>query len=164
MNIIISESQFNSILSEGFRFPKVSAPKVRPFNQPVKPIVQSLNPMIRQIQLSKPTYIKQFGQQKYNELLVKLTSKQITKEQFLKELSSTKTTGAVQGVKGVVMTPEEIVKITKMSEKIANGQKPNGILKVKVGNSIEEVFINFVNLNNGNVASAGYTKNWKIVL
>ena len=161
MNIIISESQFNSILSEGFRFPKVSAPKVRPFNQPVKPIVQSLNPMIRQIQLSKPTYIKQFGQQKYNELLVKLTSKQITKEQFLKELSSTKTTGAVQGVKGVVMTPEEIVKITKMSEKIANGQKPNGILKVKVGNSIEEVFINFVNLNNGNVASAGYTKNWK---
>lgn len=153
MKIIIKESQFNRILSERFRFPKVSAPKARPS-------VQSVSSLRQQVESLKPNYIKQFGQQKYNELVSKLTSKQISKEQFLKDLSTTKQTGVVQGVKGVVMTPEEITKITKMSEKIAAGQLPSGKLKVNVGNSPEEIYINFVNLNNSTVAAAGYNRDW----
>jgi hypothetical protein len=156
MKIIIKESQFNRILSERFRFPKVSAPKARPAVQSAKPI----SPLRQQVESLKPNYIKQFGQQKYNELVSKLTSKQISKEQFLKELSSKKITGVVQGVKGVVMTPEEITKITKMSEKIVAGQYPSGTIQLKKGSSIEDVVVNFVRQNNNTVAIAGITKDW----
>jgi hypothetical protein len=146
MKIIISESQLDLILSERFRFPKVSKPKISYPAQSVRPV----SPLMKQVESLKPNYIKQFGQQKYNELVSKLTSKQISKEQFLKDLSTTKQTGPVQGVKGVVMTPDEIVKITKMSEKIAAGQIPaNTILKVKVGNTIQDIPVEFVSQAGG---------------
>jgi hypothetical protein len=154
MKIIISESQLDLILSERFRFPKVSKPKVTYR-------AQTVSPLMKQVESLKPNYIKQFGQQKYNELVSKLTSKQISKEQFLKDLSSTKQTGLVQGVKGVVMTPDEIVKITKMSEKIAAGQLPSGILQINKNGSPENIIVTFVRQKNNNVASASYTTNWE---
>jgi hypothetical protein len=153
MKIIISESQLDLILSERFRFPKVSKPKVTYR-------AQTVSPLMKQVESLKPGYIKQFGQQKYNELVSKLTSKQISKEQFLKDLSSTKQTGPVQGVKGVVMTPEELVKVNQMSEKIVAGQFPSGVLQLKKGSSVEDVVVNFVRQNNNTVAVAGLTKDW----
>jgi len=157
MKIIISESQLNLILSERFSLPKVSKPKISYPAQSVRPV----SPLMKQVESLKPNYIKQFGQQKYNELVSKLTSKQISKEQFLKDLSSTKQTGPVQGVKGVVMTPDEIVKITKMSEKIAVGQLPSGTLKINKNGSPENIIVTFVRQKNDYVASAGYTTNWE---
>lgn len=156
MKIIISESQLNLILSERFSFPKVSKPKISYPAQSVRPV----SPLMKQVESLKPNYIKQFGQQKYNELVSKLTSKQISKEQFLKDLSATKQTGPVQGVKGVLMTPEELVKVTKMSEKIAAGQLPSGILQLKIGSSIQNVVVDFVKQNTNTVAMAGITKDW----
>jgi len=154
MKIIISESQLDLILFERFRFPKVSKPKVTYR-------ARTVSPLMKQVESLKPGYIKQFGQQKYNELVSKLTSKQISKEQFLKDLSSTKQTGPVQGVKGVVMTPEELVKVNQMSEKIVAGQfPPSGVLQLKKGSSVEDVVVNFVRQNNNTVAIAGLTKDW----
>lgn len=104
-----------------------------------------VSPIIKQIELLKPKYIKQFGQQAYENQLGKLTRNEIGKDEFLKVLSSTKaTTGVVQGVKGVVMTTDEIAKITNMAEKIAKGQKPSGVLKVKIGDELMDIPVEFV--------------------
>jgi hypothetical protein len=108
---------------------------------------KKISPIIKQIESLKPNYIKQFGQQAYENQLSKLVKNEIGKDEFLKILSSNKTTGVVKGVKGVVMSADEINKITSMADKISKGQIPsNSILKVKIGDAIQEIPVEFVSM------------------
>ena len=126
----------------------------------VKSLSSKLSPNIKQIEKLKPKYIKRFGQQSYDNQLGKFLKNEINVDEFINTLSSGKKTGLVQGVKGVVMSADEISKITDMAQKVANGQKTNGILKIKVGDSVEDVLVNFVNVNDDTIASAGLTSDW----
>jgi len=128
--------------------------------QELKTASTKLKPITESVKKLRPKFISKFGQQKYDELLEQFISGKLNKDEFLKTLSSTKKTGVVQGIKGVVMTADEISKISNMSQKIANGQKPSGILQIKVGNSVEDVVINFVEVENNTVAVAGLTDDW----
>ena len=119
-----------------------------------------LKPVAESIQSLKPKYISKFGQQAYDVQLGKFLRNEIGKDDFIKILSSNKKSAVVQGVKGVVMSADEISKITDMAQKVANGQKANGILKIKVGDSVEDVVVNFVNVNDDTIASAGLTSDW----
>ena len=123
---------------------------------------KKISPILKEIESLKPKYIKQFGQQEYDALFTKLLKNEIGKDEFLKVLSSTKKTAIVQGIKGITMSSDEIIKIKNLAGKIYKGELPKSLtLKIKVKDKIEDVFVEFVKEPNLSMASAGYTKNWK---
>jgi hypothetical protein len=162
--IRLTESDLNRLVNRiiGEQFQELAG-TLKDINS-VRSAVEDMKVVSKELELiksSKPNYIKQYGQKSYTDLVSKLFKKQINKDEFLKELSSKKEIGPVKGSKGIVMTQSEINKITDMSNRIANGQFPNGILKINNKGNVEDIIVNFEKKDNGNIAYVGFTKNWK---
>lgn len=126
---------------------------------------KALNGLSQSIENLKPNYINQFGRKSYDDLLQKFLSKNITKEDFLKTLSSNKKVATVVGSKGVRMSATEIDKIGKISEKLVKGERPDIVLKVQSGDNVQDITLKFVRSNDSSfVAKAGFDRNWNQVV
>ena len=116
-----------------------------------------LTPISKEIQSLKPSFIKQFGQLEYEKNLTKFLNNQINKEEFLNLLKSAKKTGPVKGVKGLSFSVEEMNKISNLAREISKGAKPKMFLKVRNGDKVENVLVQFIKEDSNTVAYAGYS-------
>jgi hypothetical protein len=81
----------------------------------------------------KPNYIKQFGQQSYEELLQKLLSKKITKKEFIETLKQSKSKNYLGGsTRGIKMSAQELTKVSELASKIKKGQYFKEVIEINV--------------------------------